>query len=131
MIATKENTFKGLFTITVYVVTAITIIQALALALTYYLKGPGTVDVANMGSIIASSLGAILANLFGNDVLPKFVMGLAQRVEFFSIWMIVLLAIGYSKVTVKMKTATAATWLGIAYGIIAIVSAAFRSIAGS
>jgi len=131
VIATKENTFKSLFVVTVYVVTAITIIQTLVIVLTYYLKGASTVDVANMGSIIASSLGAILANLFGNDVLPKFIMGLAQRVEFFSIWMIVLLAIGYSRVTKKMKTATAATWLGIAYGFIAIISAAFSAIASS
>jgi len=130
VIATKENTFKKLFLVTVYVIAAVTIIQTVVIALTYFLKGPGTVNVANMGSVIASSLGAILANLFGNDVLPKFVMGLAQRIEFFSIWMIVLLAIGYSRVTKKMKTATAATWLGIAYGIIAIVSAAFRAIAG-
>lgn len=124
IIATKENTYKDLFTVTVYASVAILIIQTIAIALTYYLKGPGTVSMYNIGSIVASSLGAILASLFGNDALPKFFMALAQRVEFFAIWKIVLLAIGYSKVTKKMKAATAATWLGIAYGVIALISAA-------
>ena len=124
IIATKENTYKDLFTVTVYASVAILIIQTIAIALTYYLKGPGTVSMANIGSVVATSLGAILASLLGNDALPKFFMALAQRVEFFAIWKIVLLAIGYSKVTKKMKTATAATWLGIAYGVIALVTAA-------
>jgi hypothetical protein len=127
IIAVKENTYKDLFTVTVYASVAVSIIQTIVLILTYYLKGPGTVSIANMGSVIASSLGAILASLFGNDALPKFFMALAQRVEFFAIWKIVLLAIGYSKVTKKMKTATAATWLGIAYGVIALISAAAGS----
>ena len=120
IIATKENTYKDLFTVTVYASVAILIIQTIAIALTYYLKGPGTVSMANIGSVVAT----ILASLLGNDALPKFFMALAQRVEFFAIWKIVLLAIGYSKVTKKMKTATAATWLGIAYGVIALVTAA-------
>jgi hypothetical protein len=124
IIATKENTYKDLFTVTVYATVAILIIQTIALILTYHLKGPATVSMVNMGSIIASSLGAILASLFGNDALPKFFMALSQRVEFFAIWKIVLLAIGYSTVTKKLKTATAATWLGIAYGVIALISAA-------
>jgi len=127
IIATKENTYKDLFTVTVYAAVATSIIQTIAIVLTYYLKGPGTVSMANMGSIVASSLGAILASLFGNDVLPRFFMVLAQRVEFFAIWKIVLLAIGYSKVTKKMKTTTAATWLGIAYGVVALFFAATGS----
>jgi hypothetical protein len=127
IIAVKENTYKDLFAVTVYASVAVLIIQTIAIVLTYYLKGPGTISMANIGSIVASSLGAILASLFGNDALPKFFMALAQRVEFFAIWKIVLLAIGYSKVTKKMKTATAATWLGIAYGVIALISAAAGS----
>jgi hypothetical protein len=124
ILATKENKYKDLFTVTVYAAVATSIIQTIAIVLTYYLKGPGTVSMTNIGSVVASSLGAILASLLGNDALPKFLMALAQRVEFFAIWKIVLLAIGYSKVTKKMKMATAATWLGIAYGVIALISAA-------
>ena len=122
-----ENRFKPLLSVTIYVLTAITIIQSGLTILVIQLKGPGEVDLAHMNSVVASSLGAILTSVLGNDALPKFVIGLANAVDVFAIWTIVLLAIGYSVVSKKLKTGTAAFWLGIAYAIIALISAAASS----
>jgi hypothetical protein len=126
--AGAENRFKPLLSVTIYVLIAISIIQYGLMVLILQLKGPGEVDLAHINSIVASSLGAILTTLMGDDALPKFVMGLANAVDVFAIWTIVLLAIGYSVVSKKLKTGTAATWLGIAYAIIAVISAAVSSL---
>lgn len=126
-----ESRFKPLLSVTIYVLIAISIIQSGLMVLILQLKGPGEVDLAHINSVVASSLGAILTSLMGDDALPKFVMGLANAVDVFVIWMIVLLAIGYSVVSKKLKTATAAFWLGIAYAIIAVISAAVSSMFSS
>ena len=63
----------------------------------------------------------------GDDALPKFVIGLANAVDAFAIWKIVLLAIGYSVVSKKLKTGTAASWLVLGYSIYAVISAAASS----
>ena len=123
-----ENRFKPLLSVTIYVLIAISVIQSGLTILIMQLKGPGEVDLAHVGSVVASSLGAILTSLMGDDALPKFVMGLANAVDVFAIWTIVLLAIGYSVVSKRLKTGTAALWLGITYAIIAMISAAVSSI---
>ena len=122
-----ENRFRPLLSVTIYVLLAISIIQSGLTILVLQLKGPGEVDVAHMGSVVASSLGAILTSILGEDALPKFVAGLANAVDVFAIWTIVLLAIGYSVVSKKLKTGTAAFWLAIAYAIIAVISALVSS----
>jgi hypothetical protein len=122
-----ESRFKPLLSVTIYVLIAISIIQSGLMVLILQLKGPGEVDLAHMNSVVASSLGAILTSLMGADALPKFVIGLANAVDVFVIWTMVLLAIGYSVVSKKLKTGTAALWLGIAYAIIAVISAAASS----
>jgi hypothetical protein len=70
----------------------------------------------------------VLASFLGEDDLPKFLMRLAGYIDVFAIWLIALLAIGYSAASRKLKTATAATWLGIAYGIIALIGSAIGSL---
>ena len=122
-----ESRFKSLLSVTVYVLIAISVIQSGLTILIMQLKGPGSVDLTHVGSVVASSLGAILTSIMGDDALPKFVIGLANAVDVFAIWMIALLAIGYSAVSNKLKTGTAALWLGIAYAIIAVIRAAVTS----
>jgi hypothetical protein len=122
-----ESPFKSLLSVTIYVLIAITVIQSGLTILVMQLKGPGEVDLAHVNSIVASSLGAVLTSVLGDDALPKFVIGLANAVDVFRIWMIALLAIGYSVVSQKLKTGTAAFWLAIAYAIIAVISAAISS----
>jgi hypothetical protein len=122
-----ENRFKPLLSVTIYVLIAITIIQSGLTILVMQLKGPGEIDLAHMNSIVASSLGAVLTSVLGDNALPKFVIGLANAVDIFSIWMIALLAIGYSAVSKKLKTGTAAFWLGAAFAVIALIRAAISS----
>jgi hypothetical protein len=125
-----ENRFKTIFSVTIYAMIAISIVQSALLVLVVYLKGPGETTVTNMNSIVASNLGAVLASVLGEDALPKFLMRLARYADVFAIWLIVLLAIGYSAVSRKLKTATAATWLGVVYGIVALIGAAIGSFLG-
>jgi hypothetical protein len=122
-----ESRFKPLLSVTVYVLIAITVIQSGLTILIIQLKGPGEVDLAHVGSVVASSLGAILTSILGDEALPKFVIGLANAVDVFAIWEIVLLAIGYSVVSKKLKTGAAAFWLVSAYAIIAVIRAAVSS----
>ena len=122
-----ESRFKPLLSVTLYVLIAISVIRSGLMVLILQLKGPGEVSLAHLGSVVASSLGAILSIIMGEDALPKFVAGLANAVDAFAIWEIALLAIGYSVVSKKLKTGTAALWLGIAYAIIAVISAALSS----
>jgi hypothetical protein len=57
-------------------------------------------------------------------------MKLLEYVDVFAIWTIALLSIGYSAVSRKLKTSTAAIWLVGAYAIIAIIGTVFRSLKG-
>jgi hypothetical protein len=122
-----ESRFRSLLSVTLYVLIAVSVIQSGLTILIMQLKGPGEVDLAHLGSVVASSLGAILTSILGDDVLPKFVTGLANAVDAFAIWKIVLLAIGYSVVSKKLKTGTAASWLVFAYAIYAVIAAAVSS----
>jgi hypothetical protein len=127
-ISGAESRFKPLLSVTIYVLIAISVIQSGLTVLIMQLKGPGEVDLAHVGSVVASSLGAILTSIMGDNALPKFVIGLANAVDAFAIWKIVLLAIGYSVVSKKLKTGTAASWLVLAYAIYAVIAAAASSI---
>jgi hypothetical protein len=122
-----ESRFKPLLSVTLYVLIAISVIQSGLTILIMQLKGPGEVDLAHIGSVVASSLGAILTSIMGDDALPKFVISLANAVDAFAIWKIVLLAIGYSVVSKKLKTGTAASWLVLGYAIYAVTAAAVSS----
>ncbi len=129
--ASAENKFKAIFAATLYAVIAVTFVQSVLLVVVLQFKNPVDVDLRNINSMIASNLGALLRGILGEDALPRFVMSLASAVDIFAIWIISLLAIGYSAVSRKLKTATAATWLVVAYGIVAVAGAAFASFIGS
>ncbi len=130
LIASAENRYKPLLSVTCYGMLAVSIVQYALMILVLQLKGPGAVGIAEINSVVASNLGAILASFFGNDALPKFVMSLANGVDIFAIWMIALLAIGYSMVSRRLKTSTAAVWLAGAYILIVLIGAAVSSIFG-
>lgn len=123
----SESRFKSLLSVTTYVVMAISIVQSALMVLILQLKGQAEISVARMSSIVASNLGAIITGILGEDALPKFVATLASFVDVFAIWTIALLAIGYSVVSKKLKTGTAAVWLVVTYAIIAIAAAALVS----
>jgi hypothetical protein len=123
-----ENRFKALLSVTLYTMIAVSIVQSVLLVVILHFKGPGDLSLTNLNSVVASNLGAVLAGILGEDALPKFFMNLANYIDLFAIWMIALLAIGYSAVSRKLKTATAATWLVAAYGVIAVIGSYVRMI---
>jgi hypothetical protein len=129
-IVNAENRYGALLAVAVYSATAVTIVSGVLLALIVTLKGSGELDPRNISSALSSSLGAILAHLFGEDFLPKYLMKLLNYVEFFVIWRIVLLSIGCSAVSRKLKTSTIAAWLVGLYAIIALIGAAVGSLRG-
>jgi hypothetical protein len=116
-----ENRFKPVFSVTLYTMIAVSIIQSILLVVILYFKNPGDISPTNVNSLVASNLGAVFAGIMGGDVLPKFLMNLAGYVDLFAIWRIALLAIGYSAVSRKLKTATAAAWLVAGYAVIAVI----------
>jgi hypothetical protein len=116
-----ENRYRALVSVTAYAIITISIVQFILLFLVLSLKPPGEVNYTNISSLIASNLGILLSIVLGEDALPDFLMRLAGYVDLFAIWGIALLAIGYSAVSQKLKTSTAATWLGLAYGAIAVI----------
>jgi hypothetical protein len=128
LMVAAENRFKSLFSVTVYVMLVVSIVQYALTILVLQLKGAEEVDLAQLNSVVASNLGAILSSVWGNDVLPKFLMSLANGVDVFAIWIIALLAIGYSAVSRKLKTSTAAIWLVGAYLVLIVIGAAVSSI---
>jgi hypothetical protein len=130
MITGSENQYKSLLEVSIYVWTAITIVSTVLTAIVLQIKAPGTAMVQEMPDI-ASSLGSWIEGIAGTDVLPKFIMGLAKAVDIFAIWMIALLAIGFSAVSKKLKTSTAAMWLGGIYAIFALLGAAVSSAFGA
>ena len=131
VIGGSENSFKSLLEVSVYAMLAISIVTAVLMVIILKIKGGGYVGAADLRSIIASNLGAWIENVAGADVLPKFVMGIARAVDIFNIWIISLLSIGFSTVSKKLRTSTAAVWLGGAYVVFSIINAAVRSVIGA
>lgn len=125
-----ENGFRAVFCVTAYVMLAVSIISFALLVLVASFKDPSELTYTNIKSILSSNLGAILGNLFGEDILPKFFMKLAEYVDVFAIWSIALLSIGYSAITPKLKAARVATWFSALYGIVALIGATFGSLFG-
>jgi len=125
LIMGTENTFKQVFSVTVYAYLAISLIATVVLLLSIYLKDPSEIDLYNP---VGSNLGAVLPMMF--DGLSKFVLGLASFIDIFGIWRIALLAIGYAAVTRKMKIGTAAGFLIVLYVIGAFIGASLASMFG-
>ena len=128
VVISAENRFKAIFSVTIYAMIAVSIVQSILLIVVLFFKSPGGVSVTSMNSVLASNLGALLSAVLGEDGLPKYVLRLARWIDIFSIWIIALLAIGYSAVSRKLKTSTAATWLGCLYAIVAVIGSALGSL---
>ena len=123
-----ENRFKAVFTVTLYALLAVSIVQYVVTCLILFLKSPGELSASSLTSIVASSLGALISSLAGDDVLPKFLMRFTSWIDIFAIWIIALLSIGYAAVSRKLKTSTAAIWLGGLYVVIALIVSAIGGI---
>jgi hypothetical protein len=119
----SENQFKTLFVVSMYAVIAVSFVQFVLTVIILQLKQPAALELADTGSILASNLGSVLEIILGVDALPKFVVALAKGVDIFGIWMIALLASGFSAVSKKLKTSSAAIWLGTAYAFIFLIIA--------
>jgi hypothetical protein len=126
LITSAENQYKSLLEVSLYVMTAVSIVSTILTVIILQIKAPGSAIVYEMPSI-ASNLGVMIETVTGDGVLPKFIMGLAKAVDIFNIWMIALLSIGFSAVSTKLKTSTAAIWFGGIYAIIYICIAAVSS----
>jgi len=131
MLAGAENSYKSLFEVSLYAMLVTSVVSTVLLIIILQIRGRGYVGAADLNSVIASNLGSWIESAGGADVLPKFIMRLAAAVNIFNIWLIALLSIGFSAVSRKLKTSTAAMWLGGAYAIFSIISAAIRSAFGA
>jgi hypothetical protein len=127
-LAKAENRYKSLLEVSLYATVAVGIVSLVVTVAIFQLKGVSRVSVLDAGSIVASNLGALIDIVAGTNALPKFVMGLAQTVDIFYIWMIALLAIGFSAVSKGLKTSTAAIWIVGAYVICAVIYAAIQAL---
>lgn len=120
LVVGAENGFKSLLGVTAWTMLAIGILQTLVFIIVVYLKSPDDFDMMNP---VGSNLGALLSA----SQTGKFLKALASWVDFFGIWKIVLLSIGYSAVSRRLSTGTAATVLIILYIIAACILSAFAS----
>jgi len=130
MIAGAENSYKSLFEVSTYAMLAVSVVSTILMVIILQIKGQGRIETADINSIVASNLGSWIESAAGTDVLPKFIMGLARAVDIFNIWIIALLSIGFSAVSKKLKTSTAAMWLGGVYVIFSVIKAAISTAVG-
>jgi len=127
LLISAENRFKAVFAVTAFTMIAVSIVQTILLVVVLSFKQAVDLSLANLSSVVASSLGALLSGTLGDNALPKFVMKLADYVDIFRIWTVALLAIGYAAVSRKLKTTTVAAWIGGLYAVFALISAAIMS----
>ena len=130
MTSSAENSYKSLLEVSVYAMLVVGIVSAVLLIIILQIRGPGRIDASNISSVVSSNLGAWITSIAGADALPRFIMRLAGAVDIFNIWIIAILSIGFSAVSKKLKTATAAMWLVSIYVIFSIISAAVSSMFG-
>jgi Yip1 domain len=120
-----QNTFKQVFSVTLYSFLAVALIYTPVLAASIYLKDPSEIDLLNpVGSNLAAILGLMEVSL------PKFVMGMAAFVDVFGFWRLALLAIGYAAVSGKMKVGTSAVFVTILYLFGALIGGAMALMFG-
>lgn len=125
-----ENRFSGIFSVTLYVWIAVGIVHTVLFLLVLYFKNPADITVGSINSLVSSDLASILKSILGEDALPKYLGRVLGYIDIFPIWRIALLSIGYSAVSRKLKTATAATWMIAIYAIVALIGSAIPPIFG-
>ena len=127
MVMGYENTFKKLFSVSLYTFLAVGIISSILFVVILFLKSPDEIDIQNL---VGSNLAALLTAFVSKDSVPKFVMNLARWVDVFAFWMIALLSIGYAAVSQKLKTSTAGWVVGSIYALVAIIGSVIGTIRG-
>ena len=125
MVMGVETRFKSLLSVTAYVFLAIGIIQIVIVTIVVYLKNPEDIDLYNP---VGSNLGALMSLIAPGA--PKFMTALASWIDIFGFWRIALLSIGYAAVSRKLKTSTAAIFLGALYALMALAFSGFASMMG-
>jgi preprotein translocase subunit SecG len=125
MVMGVETRFKSLLSVTAYTFLAIGIINVVLLTIIVYLKNPDDIDLYNP---IGSNLGALMSLIASGA--PKFITALASWIDIFGFWRIALLSIGYAAVSRKLKTSTAAIFLGALYALMALAFSGFASMMG-
>ena len=131
MMAGAENSYKNLFEVSSYAMLVVAIVSSVLMVLILQIKGQARIEATDLNSVVASNLGSWIESALGVDALPKFIMGLAKAVDIFNIWRIALLSIGFSAVSKKLKTASAAVWLTGAYLVFSVINAAIRAVFGA
>jgi hypothetical protein len=126
LFVSAENTFRGVFSTTLFAMTPYYIVYYALFAIVSSFKDTSGLTPKDLQSFVGSNLGAYLSK----DALPKFLMHLASQIDIIRIWEIALLSIGYAAVSKKLKTSTAAVWLSTLYLLIAILVSAGQSMLG-
>jgi hypothetical protein len=126
LFVSAENSFRGVFSATVFAMTPYYIVYYALFAIIASFKDTRGLSPTDLQSFIGSNLGVLL----DKEATPKFVLHLASQIDIFRIWEIALLSIGYSAVSRKLKTSTAAIWLSMLYLIIAVVVSVGQSMLG-
>jgi len=131
MITGRENSYKSLLEVSIYAMLAVSVVSTVLIIIILQIKGSARIELTDINDIVASNLRSWIESAFGADILPRFIMRLAAAADIFNIWIIALLSIGFSAVSKKLKTSTAAMWLGGAYVIFSVINAAVRSVFGA
>jgi hypothetical protein len=119
MLMGAESRFSSIFSVTVYSYLAVMVVQAIITVILLYLKQPDEIEINNL---VGSNLGALLTLVLGQDALPRYVTVFASFIDLFYIWRIVLLSIGLAAVAHKLKTSTAAMFIGGLFLFFALIA---------
>lgn len=123
-----EAPFKKVFSVVTWSWMVYAVASGVIAAITLLLKSPETIDPTNLESIVATNLAAFLSR---RETSPA-VYSLASSLDIFSIWFLILLSIGFSKISKKVsvkKAAIAVFALWILYILGKAGFASFRGIA--
>lgn len=120
-----RNRFKAVFSITLFSILAVNVIHHALLVVIVYIRGSSDLDLMSLMYVVSSNLNGVLSSFLEPEALPKYLMNLFRYVDIFAIWILSLISIGSAAVSKKLKTSTAAMWLGGAYAVMALIGSAF------
>lgn len=126
MVMGVENSFMPVWSVAIYTTLAVSIITSVIFLILVFVK---PVDEFDMNNPLGSNIAALLPAL-GMGGLPKFVTALLSYVDIFYIWKVILLGIGFSAVSKKLKSSTAITITAIVSVFFALGGAAWTSMFG-
>ena len=121
-----ENRFLPLWAVTIYTMLAVSILSTILFTVIVFIKPPDEIDMRNP---VGSNLAA-LVSLFGVSGLPMFVETLLAYFDVFYIWKILLFGIGFSAVSLKLKSSTSMLVCGVIGLLIAVIAATWAALFG-